>query len=53
MAAIIGMNITTTGVLFMNMETAKATAKTIIKVRRGDLSKELFMRTMGPSKAPV
>jgi len=53
MAAMIGMNMTTTGVLFINIETANATRKTTSKVTRGDLSKELFILTIGSSSAPV
>ena len=52
-AAITGINITTTGVLFMNIDTAKATPKTINKVMRGDLSRDAFILTIGPSRAPV
>ena len=48
-----GMNITTTGVLFMNMDTIKATEKTMANVRFGRLTKALLIRKIGPSNAPV
>lgn len=49
----IGINITTTGVLFINMETPKAIPKTAAKVRRGARSSALLMVIIGPSRAPV
>ena len=52
-ADIIGINITTTGVLFMNIETENANMKTIDRVRLGELSNALFIRSIGPSNAPV
>ena len=48
-----GINITTTGVLFMNIDTPKAIPNTIANVRLGDRSKALLMVMIGPSKAPV
>jgi hypothetical protein len=52
-ADIIGINITTTGVLFMNIETENANMKTIDRVRLGELSNSLFIRSIVPSNAPV
>jgi len=52
-AATTGMNMTTTGVLFINIETANAIMKTTSRVKRGDLSKDLLIVLIGPSSAPV
>jgi len=48
-----GINITTTGVLFMNIDTRKATANTMKSVRRGEWSSALLILRTGPSIAPV
>ena len=48
-----GINMTTTGVLFINIDTAKATPNTNVSVRLGERSRALLILMIGPSKAPV